>query len=142
MNPRKHTTAGLGVSLGWLLGAAMLLVSGCGGGGSSPTESDSFIPDIANGNVSWLDSGNPSHRFSFFDVTAPGPNASFSGNEFTGNPGGPSPLTGSYSGRSISFTIQRSGGNVSYSGRFPDKDTMVLSSATAGNLTLVRTIGG
>jgi hypothetical protein len=141
MSSKKRTTAGLGLSLGWLLGATMLLVLGCGGGGSSPTESDSFIPDIANGNVSWLDSGNPSHRFSFFDVTAPGENANFSGNEFTGNPGGPNPLTGSYSGRAISFTIQRPGGNVAFQGRFPDKDTMVLSSATAGNLTLVRTTG-
>lgn len=136
MSSRKRATVGPGLSLGWLLGAAMLLISGCGGGGS-PTESGTFIPDIPN--VVWVDSGNSSHHFSFFDVTAAGENASFSGNEFIGT--AVSPLSGSYSGRAISFTVQRSAGNVAFQGRFTDSNTMVLSSATAGNLTLVRTTG-
>jgi hypothetical protein len=133
MNTWKSMSIGRGCGLGCLLGVMLLLILGCGG--SSPTESDSFIADIPN--QGWVDSGNPNHRFFFFDVSGPGGTASFNGNEFIGA-GSATALTGSYSGRSISFTIQRSAGNVTYQGRFPDKDTMVLSSATAGNLTLVR----
>jgi hypothetical protein len=122
------------VGLGWILGT-MLLLPGCGGGGSSPTESGTFIPDIPN--VSWIESGKPSHRF-FFLVAKPNvEHSTFDGNEFIGA-GGATPLTGAYTGREIHFTIQRSAGNVLYQGQFRDANTMVLSSATAGGLTLVR----
>lgn len=135
MNPKKSVAIGLGV----LLGTLMLLLPGCGGGGSSPTESGTFIPDIPN--VSWIESGQPNHRFVFFDAQPNVERSNFAGNEFVGQ-GGPNPLTGAYSGREVHFTIQRSGGAVLYQGMFRDQNTMVLSSATAGNLTLVRGTGG
>jgi hypothetical protein len=131
MNFKKSATIGLG----GLLGILLLLLLGCGGsGGGSPTESSTFIPDIPN--VSWIESGNPSHRFFFFDAQTNVEHSTFNGNEFIGG-GGATPLTGAYTGREVHFTIQRSAGNVLYQGQFRDQNTMVLSS-TAGGLTLVR----
>lgn len=131
MNLKKIASAGLG----WLLGTMMLLLPGCGGGGGSPTESGTFIAQIPN--VSWNESGKPSHRFFFVGTQPNVEHSTFEGNEFFGE-GPATPLTGAYTGREIHFTIQRSAGNVLYQGQFTDANTMVLSSATAGGLTLVR----
>jgi hypothetical protein len=131
MNSKKS----LSVGLGGLLGIMMLLLPGCGGGGGSPTESSPFIPTIPN--VSWIESGKPSHRFFFIVAEPNAEHSNFEGNEFIGE-GGATRLTGAYTGREIHFTIERSAGNVLYQGQFRDANTMVLSSATAGGLTLVR----
>jgi hypothetical protein len=108
---------------------AALLPLGCGAGDDILS---SFIPDIEN---QWGVQGNLTHSFSFFDVVKRSERAaSYSGNEFRPGTALPSPLTGTYDGANVQFTVERPNGRVTFSGRFRDENTMEV---TGGGQTLV-----
>jgi hypothetical protein len=97
-----------------------------------PTE-DPFLNDITN---QWSVVGENGHTF-FFQTKEKGEvqSAAFTGDESRLDADSV-PLYGEFADREISFTSERIDGDVMFSGRFLDKETMEVSSSDGTELTI------
>ena len=115
----------------------VLVLMACGGSGGGSITGPSAGP-ARDPNNNWNVQGDPTHSFTIECDTCPASAADLTGDEGLG--GVVSPLTGSFSGDSIEFTVSRASGDVLFEGRFLDDDTIEVSSSTE-TLTLIRDLG-
>ncbi|HXG01252.1 MAG TPA: hypothetical protein VNL69_10700 [Bacteroidota bacterium] len=84
-------------------------------------QDETYIPLITN---QWTDVARPDHRFNFLADQAGVSRGTFTGTEEAPEfPVDPT-LRGSFSNRSISFTVARPGGDTTFQGRFT-ADTLI-----------------
>ena len=111
--------------------AAACILIGCGDDTITPP--DDFLPIISN---QWKNTANENHTFSLISENDGDPSGTFTGTEDHPTLGS-SDIEGAFQNSLVSaFTIKRSTGSLTYTGRFVHPDTLRL---TRGQETLVIT---
>lgn len=107
-----------------LLASLIGLAFGCGGGESGATAPvDNFLPVISN---FWRNTKLPAHTLTLQSVDDRKPTGTFTGTEAHPTLGS-STASGSWTNSTFSMSISRSGGSVTYNGKFISRDTMRLT---------------
>lgn len=114
-------------SIPWLLVALLaLLLAGCdsGAGGVTGPSGLGFLFDVSN---IWFVETEPAHEFNLVPTSpASETMGTFDGDE-TLPSGEDSILSGSFSGSSITFTVQRAAGNVTFSGTIVSQNRLEVA---------------
>ena len=108
-------------SVAMTLSAAAVLILSCRKDDTVSPQEEAYIPLITN---SWTDVADPNHTFSFQAQRESVQTGTFTGSETTPANVTYDTLSGTFSNRSVSFTVTRLGIPTTYSGRFT-ADTLI-----------------
>jgi hypothetical protein len=105
-----------------LVAALITAAFGCGGESATTAPVDNFLPVISN---FWRNTKVAAHTLTLQSVDDRKPTGSFTGTE--AHPTfGSSQASGTWTNSTFSITVLRSGGSVTYSGKFLSRDTLRL----------------